>query len=140
MDDRRLPEPPVALPARRLREREVDLHLRAAVAEAATKLRVAVDEPAVELRRRHVRDHGPRRSDLLAVGGAHAHRLPVADDHPLDVAAGFARAPAVLDRAHEPPVEPRPATAWNRHPALLHRDTDHLGHEPEARVVGPEAG
>src|SRR6185312_8461910 len=101
VDDRGLSEPLVALPVRRLREREVDLHLRAAVAEALAELGVAADQPAVELRRRDVGDHRALRADLLAVGGAHAGRLAVAEEHSLDVAAGLARAAVVLDQAHE---------------------------------------
>ena len=54
----------------------MDLHLGAPVAEAAARRgdgvgRVA-EQAAVELRRRDVRDHGARRADRLAVGGAHA--------------------------------------------------------------------
>ena len=58
MDDRGAAEPFVSVPARRLRQREVDLHLGAAVAVAARLLghrrgHVGVGEqPLVELRRR----------------------------------------------------------------------------------------
>ena len=101
MDDRRLPETRVPLPARRLGEREVDLHLGAAVAEALCQLLVAVDQAAVELGRRDVGDHRARSRDLLAAGEADTGRLPIAYQHALDVAAGLAGAAVILDQPHE---------------------------------------
>ena len=78
--------------------------------------------------------------DLLAVGEAHALAPARRARAPLDVAAGLAGAAVILDQAHERLHEPRAAAARNRHPALLHRDADHLGHEPRGGRVGAEAG
>ena len=63
MDDSGLPQPLVALPARRLGEGEVDLHVTAAVPEPAAAVcdrgrHVTFEQASVELSRRHVRDHG----------------------------------------------------------------------------------
>ena len=143
--DRRLPEPLVALPARRLGEREVDLHLGAAVAEAPAALGGrpadhAVEQPSVQLRRRHVRDHRARRADLLAAGEPHACRAALAHEHALDVAPGLAGAAVILDQPHERVHEPRAAAARDRHAALLDREADHLRHEPGGGRVGPEPG
>ena len=105
--DRRLAEPLVAVPARRLGEREVDLHLGAAVPEAASALaerRRDLDlgeEPLVQLRRRHVRDHRAARVDPLAVRQHDAGRAPRPDVDALDVAPGLARAAVVADQLHE---------------------------------------
>ena len=122
-------------------EREVDLHLGAAVAEAAfASSSWPSSRPAVELGRRDVRDHRARGRDLLAAGEPHAGRLAVADEHALDVAPGLAGAAVILDQPHERIDEPRAAAARDRHAALLHRDRDHLGHEARRRRVGPEAG
>ena len=67
--DRGAAEALVALPGDRLRERQVDLHLGAAVAEAlcrrprlAGHAGHALEQPAVELRGRDVRDHRARRA------------------------------------------------------------------------------
>ena len=141
--DRRPREPLVALPARRLREREVDLHLGAAVAEAAARggdgVRRVAEQAAVELRRRDVRDHGARRADRLAVGGADADGGAVAHDDRLDLGARPARAAVVLDQPHERVGEARAAAARDRHAALLDGDRDHLRHEPGRRRVRAEA-
>ena len=66
VDDRRAAEPLVALPARRLREREVDLHLGAAVAEA----RGALARPAPVRR--------PRRAAARRAASASRSRSPPA--------------------------------------------------------------
>ena len=101
---------------------------------------MAVDQAAVELGRRDVRDHRARSRDLLAAGEADTGRLPVAYQHALDVAAGLAGAAVILDQPHECVHKPSAAPARDRHPALLHSDPDHLGHEARGRRVGPEAG
>ena len=46
----------------------------------------------------------------------------------------------VADQLHERVGELRTAAARDRHAALLHRDGDHLRHEPGGRGVGAEAG
>jgi len=46
----------------------------------------------------------------------------------------------VADQLHERLGELRAAAARDRHPALLHRDRDHLRHEPRRRRIRPEAG
>ena len=78
VDDRGAREALVAVPARRLGEREVDLHLRAAEAEAPAGFRDRrprrLEQPPVELRRRHVAITARRGADLLAVAEPHARR------------------------------------------------------------------
>ena len=118
----------------------MDLHLRAAVAEAAAELLVTFEQPAVKLSGRHVRDHCATGAQLLAAGKAHAARAPVLDQHLADVAARLAYATAVLDQAHERVHEPRPAAARDRHAALLDGEADHLSHEAGSGRVRPEPG
>ena len=94
VDDRRLAEPLVALPARRLGEREVDLHLASGRsgtgARGGEPARRTVEEPAVELGRRDVAITARSRRDRLAVRRAARRRAPVRDEHALDVAPGLA--------------------------------------------------
>ena len=138
-------EPLVAVEARRLVEREVDLHLGAAVAEAASGLDGrgrhvgCVEQAAVELRRRHVGDDAAGR-DGRAAGDANAGRR--ARSRP-----GSARRPAP-SRARRRAARTIPASAStsfdaaalrHRHAAELDRDRDHLGHEPRDGRVRPEA-
>ena len=62
----------VPLPLRRLGQGVVDLHLRPAVAEAPAQIPVAVEQPSVELSRRHVGDHRATGVELLPACEAHA--------------------------------------------------------------------
>ncbi len=146
MDDRRLAEALVTLPVGRLGEREVDLHLGASVPEAASTLaqrRRDLDlgeQPLVQLRRRHVRDHGATRVDPLTVRQDDPRRAPGPDVDPLDVAPGLAGATVVANQLDERFGELRTAAAGNRHAALLHRHRDHLRHEPRRGGVRAEAG
>ena len=132
--DRRPREPLVALPARRLGEREVDLHLGAAVAEPPPGrgdgvVRVA-EQRAVELGRGDVRDHGPRRLDGLAVGGADAGRprrprtSTESTSRPCGTRRRCPRSACTSASARRAPPPLR-----HRHPALLDGDRDHLRHE-----------
>ena len=145
MDDRRSPEALVAVPAGRLRKCEVDLHLGAPVAESLAALgnvcgQVAVEQPPVELGRRHVGDHGSRRRNDLAVSEPDTARLAPADDDLIDIPARLADAAVLADQRHERVDELRAAAAGDRHPAFLDRDRDHLRHEPGGRGVGAEPG
>ncbi len=146
MHDRRPAEPLVAVPARGLGQGEVDLHLGAPVAEAARGLDdglrhlCLVEQPLVQLRRRHVGDHRSLGRDDLAAGEPDADRAARAHEHALDVLPGLADTVAVADQAHERLREHRAATARHRHPALLHSHCDHLRHEAGGRRVGAEAG
>ena len=146
VDDRGSRESLVSVPARRLGERVVDLHLGPAVAEAARTVahragHVHIGEQTlVELGRRHARDDRLLRLDRLAVGEPHADRAARAHKHALDVAVGLADSAVVADQLHERVGELRAAAARHGHPALLHRDRDHLRHEARRRLVGAEAG
>ena len=144
MDDRRPVEAVIALPACGLGEREVDLHLGAAVAEAAAGacrlvLRIA-QERSVELRRRHVGDHGARRAYLFAARRANARRGAVGGENALHLGVRPALAPLVHDQADERLRQLRAAASGDRHSSFLHGDGDHLRHEPGRRRVGAEAG
>ena len=129
-----------------LGEREVDLHLGAAVPEALGALpdrlrnAGAGEEPSVERLRKHVAEDGPRGSDGLTVDGLHADGAAVPDQHALHLGIGLADAAVVADQGHEGVDEPRPAAARDRHAAFLHGDGDHLGHEPGDGGVGAEPG
>src|SRR6476661_3266670 len=144
VDDRGSREPLVAVPARWLGERVVDLHLRAAVAEAPCALGHRLgnlhvgEQPFVELGRRDARHDGALGLDRLAVGEAHAYSAARADERAFDVAVRLAGSPVVADELHERVRELRAAAAGYGHPALLHRDRDHLGHEAGRRLVGAE--
>src|SRR4029078_8267523 len=87
-----------ASPAWGLGEREVDLHLRAAIAELARAVARArgnlgcIEQPVVELRRCDVRDHCPLGLDRVAAGCPHADGAAGTDDHALDIDACFAGA------------------------------------------------
>ncbi len=123
----------------------MDLHLGAAVAEAARTLGhgrrhlALVEQPLVELRRRHACDDGALRGDEVAACEADAHGSTMPDEHPVDVLPCLADAAAVADQPHERLGELRAAAARDRHAALLHRDRDHLRHEARRRSVGTEA-
>ena len=120
--DRGAAEPLVALPARRLRQREVDLHLRAAVAEPLRRdSDRVVEQPPVELRRRHVADHRPRGADRLAAYGAHADGA-VRSTAPPRPRRRLEAAAVLADQRRERVGEPCAAAARDRHAALLHRD------------------
>ena len=121
----------------------MDLHLGAAVPELPAALgdrrrRLTFEQAPVELRRRHVRDHGAAGRDGFAAGEPDADRLAVAYENALDVPARFANPPVVADQLHERIGQPRAAAARDRHPALLNRHGDHLRHEPRQRRVWPE--
>src|SRR5205814_1629748 len=109
----------VTFPAGRLGEREVDLHFRAAVAEAPTELVVTLEQTPVELGRGHVGDDGTAGAKLLAVRNAHASRAAVLDEDALDVPSPLARPAMVLDQPHERLDQARTPAARDRHPALL---------------------
>ena len=144
VNDRRPAEALVAVPPRGLGEREVDLHLRSPVPEPPCGLGHGrrhlglVEQALVELRRRHVGDHGPLCRHDLAAGEPDAGRPAGPDEHALGVLARFADAAAVADQAHERVGEHGAAAARHRHPALLDRDRDHLRHEARGRGVRTE--
>ena len=95
----------------------MNLHLGAAVAEPRARPRdrsrhVTVGEqPLVELRRRHVREHRAIGEDRLPVGELDPDGLPALHEHALDVAAGLAHAALIADQAHERVDEARTAAA-----------------------------
>src|SRR6185437_16555458 len=95
VDDRRLGEPLVSFPPRWLRECEVDLHLRAPVAEG--RRRLAFEQPSVELRRRHVGDHGFSGGHGLAVDKPDTGRFAASYENALNIAAGLAGAAVIAD-------------------------------------------
>ena len=138
VDDRRPAEPRVAVPARRLREREVDLHLAPAVPEPLRFLR---DRPAgrpqqvsVQRLRRHRRRAPPASPRSISPS---AVRTPVArsalDDDLVDLPPGLACAARVADDPGQRLDQPDAAAARHRHPAELDRDADHLRHEAGRR-------
>ncbi len=143
MHDRRLPEPGVADPGRRLGEREVDLHLRPSVAEPGCVRREverdAAEQTAVELRRRDVADDD-RRTEHVAARELYSGSAPVARDHVRHVGSGLACAALLADQRDQSVGEARAAAAWHRHPALLHGDGDHRGHVARRRRVRAEPG
>jgi hypothetical protein len=142
VDDRGAGEPLVALPVRRLGEREVDLHLAASVPETPRLAgrAVAGEQVAVQLLRGDVGEDGPRRLDRLAVGDPHGSRPPTRDDDSIDPAFLLAGSAGVADDADERIDEPDPSPARDGHSPDLDRDSDHLGHEARGRIVGPEPG
>ena len=146
VDDRRAGEPLVAVPARQLVHGDVDLHLAAAVAEAERlvanpRRRVGLaEQPAVELRRRDAGKDGAARGDRFAVGQAHACRLALRHDDPLDLGLGAQLAARVAHDRRERVDEARAAALRHRHPAELERAGDHLRHEAGHGLVGAEAG
>ncbi len=146
VDDRRAGEPLVSAPARQLVHGDVDLHLAAAVAEAERlvadpRRRVGLAEQApVELRRRDAGKDGAARGDRFAVGQAHACRLALRHDDPLDLGLGAQLAARVAHDRRERVDEARAAALRHRHPAELERAGDHLRHEPGHGLVGAEAG
>ena len=146
VEERRASEAFVAAPARQLVHRDVDLHLAAAVTEAARALadvrrRVALaEQAAVELRRRHAGEHGAVGDDRLAVREADRRRLPFGDDDPLDLRLGAELAAGLAHDRRQPVDEACAAALRHRHPAQLQRARDHLRHEAGHRLVGPEAG
>ena len=146
VDDRAAGEPLGlgAAPARRLVEREVDLHLGAAVAESRRRVGDggrhvrAAEQRAVELGRRHARDNGARRGDDLAVGEADAGRAAVRDENLLHVSLEAHLAAGVGDDPGQRVDEPDAAANRHRHPAELQRGGDHLRHEAGRRLIRPE--
>ena len=134
-----------ALPARRLVERQVDLHLRAPVAEPRRRLgdgcrhvRAAEERP-VELRWGDIGDDGPGRGNELAVREPHPGRPAVGDEN----LAHVRREPHLATRVGDDPGqrvdEAHSAADRYRHAAELQRGADHLRHEPGGRLLGTEA-
>ena len=146
VDDRAAPEPLGLrpLPARRLVEREMDLHLGAAVAESRRSLGDAgghvgvAEQRAVKLGRRHVRDDGAGGRDDLSVCESHSGRPAVRDDDPLDVGVESHLAARVRDDPCERIDEADAAADGHRHAAELERGADHLGHEAGRRLIRAE--
>ncbi len=110
----------------------MDLHLRPAVPE---RRRRAAEQAAVELRRRGVAHDRLARGDRLT-----AREPDAAREDALDVGAGLAGAALLADVRDERVGELRTAADRDRHPALLHRDGDHLRHVARGGRVGPEPG
>ena len=131
-------------PPRRLVEREVDLHPRAAVAVARRRgVDVGGDvgraeERAVEPGRRHARDDGAGRADRLSVGEDDTDRAAAGDRDPRDLRVRPEVAARVPDDALERLDEADAAADRHRHPAELDGARDDLGHEPRHRVVRAE--
>ena len=145
VDDRRACEAVVSLPPRPLRQREMDLHVGAPVPEPPAALaegrrRLFFEQAPVELRGCHVCDHCFGGRHGLAAREADADRLAFAHEDALDIPPRLADAAVVANQLHERVDEPRPAPSRDRHPALLDRDGDDLGHEAGQRRVGPEPG
>src|SRR5438874_92935 len=116
--DRRSRQPVIPDPARRLRQRVVDLHLGPAEAESLPRLADVsgkLEQPAVELRRRDVADHGTACRDGFAVGETDSTPTAVVDEDALDVGLGSASAAVVADQPHERVHESRTAAARNGH-------------------------
>ena len=145
MEQRRAREPLVALPARPLVHRDVDLHLAAAVTEAARRVAdvlrcVALPEqPAIQLRRRHAGEHGARGGDRLAVREPDGGRATLRDEDPLDVRLGPQLAACVADDRRQTLDELDAAALRHRHPSELEGAGDHLRHEARHRLVGTES-
>jgi hypothetical protein len=143
VQNRGLPEALVADPLWTLRERHVDLHPGPPEPEAPCLILQqtvanALEQAAVELLRRHAREHGPSRLVRLAVDRTHTRRAAAGDEHAVDFAAGLERAAGVADDPGERLDEPDPAAARHRHPPELDSDGDHLRHEAGARCVRAE--
>ena len=117
----------------------MDLHLGAPVTKPSSRAgQVTVEQALVQLRRRHIGDHGPGGGHLGAVGKPDAGRYAVANEDPLDVAAGLASAAAVADQPHQRVDQACAPAPRDRHSPLLDRDGDHLSHEPRRRCVRAE--
>src|SRR6266576_5254739 len=107
MDDGGLIEPVVAVPPRRLRQREVNLHLGAAEAKTFRRfgdVRRSVGgtkQASVELRRRHVADDGSIGPGGTAGGESHSGGASTSDDDLFDLGAGLADATVIFDEADE---------------------------------------
>ncbi len=122
MHDRRAVQAFVTVPARRFRQRKMDLHLGAAVAKEARAFThrgghgLVGEQPLVQLRRRDVCDDGALGGDALAAGETHADSAPTANEHALDVLARLAHAAVIADQPHERVGKFRSAAARNREP------------------------
>ena len=133
VNERRPAEAVVALPARRLGEREVDLHLRPPEAKAARsrfdcgRQRHVSQQSAVQLRRQDVADDRPR-GELVSVHGSNTARATVLDENSIHLAIRFEHAAVIVDQLHQRVDEPRAAAPRDRHPAQLDGDRDHLRH------------
>ena len=134
MHDRRLAEALVSLPLRQLVQRKVDLQLAPPIAEPLRRLLEAVEQLAVQLRRRDVADHRTLGQQPPPVGCANA-----AARHTLHAHARLARAALRADVGHQRLRQLRAAAARDRHAALLHRDRDHLRHVARPRRLRAEA-
>ena len=146
MDDRGAPEAVVPVPARRLRECEVNLHLGAAETEALSGFAdlgrdvAGPEQTSVQLGRCHVADDSTSGVENTSVRQTHAGRTAAGDDDALDVLARLARAAVILDQPDERVHEARTTAARDGHPAGLDCERDHPGHEPGRGGVRPEAG
>ena len=123
----------------------MDLHLGAAVAEAAAGLRRRRPAGRRGAGRRAGSASRSRSPRAAASNVSPAVvRTPVAapslHEDRVDLGVRPAGAAVVLDQPHERVGEPGAAALRHRHPALLDRDRDHLGHEAGGGGVGPEAG
>ena len=148
VDDRRPAEALVAPPVGRLAQGEVDLHLAAAVAEAARRVCHAAgasrrsEQPPVELRRRHARDDRARRRCIVSPP---ASRTPVARPSETSTRstsapvrssppASRARSPrAPSTRLTPPPFGTGIPPSWSAAAITWVM-------KPGRRLVGPEAG
>ena len=145
MNDRGLAETLVTLPARRLRQGEVNLHVAAAEAETLGGLGDPgrnidrIEQPPVELRRCDVADDCTLRTDGVAAYEPYSGRTTRLDENSLNVPAGLANAAVISNQAHERIDEPRAAAAGNRHAAGFDRERDHAGHESRRGGIGPES-
>src|SRR6266851_7900935 len=107
MNDRSLAETLVALPAGRLRQGEVNLHLGAAEAKAFPRFGNVgrdigrIKQAAVELGGSHVADDGPLVFDRVAGCEPDSRRTTALDENAHHVPAGLAIAAVILDQADE---------------------------------------
>ena len=129
-------EPVVAQPARRLRQRKVDLHLRTPVAEPACALDNCrrdigfVEQPLIQLSGRDVCDHCALRADRLAGRSAYTEVASRLCTITRSTSTQVSQVPPwSLIQLNQHVRELAAASARDRHPALLHGDCDHLRHE-----------
>src|SRR5258705_9185983 len=145
MNDRSPGETFVTLPARRLGQGEVNLHVAAAETETFAGFGnggrhiCRIEQAPVELRGRDVADDRTSGSDGVAAREPDSGRTTSLDENPLHVLTGFADATVISDQARERVDEPCAAPTWNRHAPGLDREGDHAGHEPRRGCIGAES-
>src|SRR5437899_1020769 len=105
MNDRRLAEPVVAVPTRRLGQSEVDLHLRAAETKPFSRFGNigrhigGIEQSSIQLRGRDVADDGTLGFDGLTSGELHPGRAAAGYANSLHIAPGLAHTTVVSDQA-----------------------------------------